>query len=72
MLAVTAAKNESTLKVLFADMQDCIAEGQLSNCQLETVIYAFMRFEKRLPNRTLHAVSLLCLLVVHQPTCYSC
>ena len=30
--------------------QDCVAAGQLSNAQIEAVVYAFMRFEKRLQN----------------------
>lgn len=38
-------------------LQDCVEKGQLSNCQLETVIYAFMRFEKRLANGMLLTLS---------------
>lgn len=31
-------------------VQDCIDAGQLSNAQIEAVVYAFMRFNKRLQN----------------------
>lgn len=31
-------------------MQDCIDAGQLSNAQIEAVVYAFMRFNRRLQN----------------------
>ena len=31
-------------------LQDCVKQGQLSSLQLETVLYANMRFNLRLPN----------------------
>ena len=38
-------------------VQDCIDAGQLSNAQIEAVVYAFMRFEKRLTNsEAMHVV----------------
>ena len=38
------------MQLFYWTVQDCIDAGQLSNAQIEAVVYAFMRFEKRLQN----------------------
>ncbi len=41
---------------LLSVVQDCVAAGQLSNAQIEAVVYAFMRFNKKLQNGELNCL----------------